>query len=157
MILGATGLSMNVQQNNIYKNKSKDMKVLTYSNENAFYTLLDKYVLEGYRIKIIYTNEKLDEDSKLSERIQGCKNGKETINHVIDLIKEYGTDILKLFFKRDLQTAISVLIKNYKTDMTKLYLAYLVSFEYDETLQQYVTILTPEGEDQRSKAWMYMA
>jgi len=74
-----------LQQCRIHQNKDKEPISLSYADADHFYKTLDKYVFDGYKIKISFVLEKLSTGSFLLERIISCLNGKSLIDDYQDI------------------------------------------------------------------------
>jgi hypothetical protein len=64
-----------LQQCRIFQNKDKEAITLPYADDDNFYKTLDRYVYDGYKLKISFLNEKLAKGSLLIERVISCLNG----------------------------------------------------------------------------------
>ncbi len=118
-----------LQQCRIYQNKHKEEINLTYADEDGFYKILDRYVYEGYKVRLNFLNDKLAQGSALIERIISCLNGQILIDDYINIYAELH-DILA-FTSQD--AFIEAIIKCLETNI-KIYNNYF--FEYIHTDNQ---------------------
>jgi len=128
-----------LQQCRIYQNKDKEAITLAYADEDKFYHTLDKYIFDGYKLKINFLNAKLAKGSFLFERIISCLNGQTLINDYKNIYNSLHT-ILEFGSQEDF---IEVLRQCIEAN-NKIYNTYLIN--YDATADgQPILCLEPAG------------
>ena len=129
-----------LQQCRIYQNKDKETITLAYAEEDNFYNTLDRYIFDGYKIKINFPDTKLAKGSLLFARILSCLNGQILIDDNKNIYNSLHT-ILEFSSQEDF---IATLMKYIETS-NKLYNTYLL--KYNETADGLpILCLEPAGE-----------
>ncbi len=129
-----------LQQCRIFQNKDKEAITLLYTDDDNFYQALDRYVVEGYKLKIIFVVEKLAKGSLLLERFISCFNGRMLVDDYKNIYANLH-DILDFNSPEHFIEAIMKCIEN----NNKLYNTYL--FKYNDTSNgKPILCLEPAGE-----------
>lgn len=129
-----------LQQCRIFHNKDKEAITLSYADDDNFYKTLDRYVFDGYKIKINFVVEKLAKGSLVIERIISCLNGRTLIDDYKNIYNNLH-DILEF---NSQENFIEAIMKCIETN-NKLYKTYL--FKYNDTLDgKPILCLEPAGE-----------
>ena len=115
-----------LQQCRIFQNKDKEAITLPYADDDNFYKMLDKYVYDGYKLKISFLNEKLAKGSLLIERVISCLNGQILIDDYKNIYHNLH-DVLEFTGQEHFMEAIMGCIGTNH----KIYSTYL--FKYHET------------------------
>lgn len=129
-----------LQQCRIFQNKDNEAITLLYADDDNFYKTLDRYVLEGRKLKIDFLTAKLSQSSLLLERIISCFNGRmlmddyKNIYHNLHDILEFNSQ----------EHFIEAIMKCSESN-NKIYSSYL--FKYNERLSgKPILCLEPAGE-----------
>lgn len=130
-----------LQQCRIYQNKEKTAITLPYIDDDNFYMTLDKYVFDGYRIRINFPDAKIGKGSALLKRIISCVNGQLLIDNYKDIYNNL-RNILAFTSQEDF---IAAIIKYIDTDI-KFYNTYLFRFDCNDAPEEKsVLCLEPAG------------
>jgi hypothetical protein len=129
-----------LQQCRIYQNKDKETITLTYANDDNFYKDLDRYVFDGYKLKIIFLNDKLANGSLLIGRIIACFNGQ----ILIDDFKQIYNNLHDILEFNSQEHFLEAVMKCSERN-NKIYKTYL--FKYNATPgEEPILCLEPAGE-----------
>lgn len=130
-----------LQQCRIYQNKDKEAITLTYSDDANFYKTLDKYIFDGFKIRINFFNDKLAKGSALFERILSCLNGQLLIDDYQALY-----DNLRNILAFTNKEAFLEAILNCIDSNNKIYNTYLFKYDNGDTVdQKSILCLEPAG------------
>lgn len=133
-------MELQLQQCRIFQNKDKEAVTLPYTDNADFYKTLDRYVFNGFKIKIRFLLEKLTASSSLLERIISCFNGQELIN---DSSSYYVNMQEILGFSS--QEQFNDTLERYLQADNKIYQTYI--FKYNATPEEKdILSLEPAGE-----------
>jgi len=129
-----------LQQCRIYQNKDKEAITLPYADEDDFYKTLDRYIFEGYKLKINFLNTKLAKGSGLFERIFSCLNGQTLIDDHKNIYDNLH-NILAFNSPEDFVEAL----RQYSEANNKIYRSYLFNYQKDADGKP-ILALEPAGE-----------
>lgn len=130
-----------LQQCRIFQNKDKEAITLTYSGDANFYKTLDKYIFDGYKIRIDFLNDRLTRDSALIERFLSCLNGQLLIDNYKNIY-----DNLSNILAFTSQEAFLETIMKYIENNNKIYNTYLFKYDSNDTMnEKSILYLGPAG------------